>query len=137
MELLLRRSLILLGLMMTWYSKKWFPIGRCICVFMPNLHKNFWIVYNIFIFLCNITISRWNIIFSDKCICKKWKHVEITIKLRWGMGKRRYKNWLQKFSWTIKFSSNSTMMGCRLESAQWYLSSFEFKFDDYQTFLII
>ena len=76
----------------------------------PTCTKTF--EYNIFIFLCNITISRWNIIFSDKCICKKWKHVEITIKLRWGMGKRRYKNWLQKFSWTIKFSSNSTMMGC-------------------------
>ena len=38
---------------------------------------------------------------------------KITIKLRWGMGKRRYKNWLQTFSWIIKFSSNSTMMGCR------------------------
>ena len=94
----------------------------------PTCTKTF--EYNIFIFLCNITISRWNIIFSDKCICKKWKHVEITIKLRWGMGKRRYKNWLQKFSWTIKFSSNSTMMGCRLEWAQWNLSSSEFKFDD-------
>ena len=34
--------------MMTWFSEKMFIYTRCICGFMPNLHKKSWILSNLY-----------------------------------------------------------------------------------------
>ena len=42
---------------MTWFSEKMLISNRCICGFMPNLHKKSWMVSNAYVGQCQANLG--------------------------------------------------------------------------------
>ena len=61
---------ILVGLTMTWYSKKMMICTRCIHGFMPNLHKKYWMVilHACLLAWCNIYLPTYTIVYYYTCL---------------------------------------------------------------------